>query len=106
MKFLVDECVGSSVAQWLKQNDYDVAYVGEDLAGITDAEVLKKALEEPRVLITSDKDFGELIFRKKESHFGLILLRLVDEHLQNKIKILTWVLEHYASQYALFVEAS
>ena len=98
MKFLVDECVGPTVAQWLKGNNYDAVSIYEGLTGINDDSVLKKALLESRILITSDKDFGEMIFKNKMQHCGIILLRLIDERPLKKIGVLTSLLENYTHE--------
>ena len=95
MKFLVDECVGPTVAKWLKQNDYDVVSIYDDVPGIDDNAVLNKAFTQDRILITCDKDFGEMIFKNKRPHCGVLLLRLVDEKPTNKIRMLESILENY-----------
>lgn len=96
MKFLVDECVGSTVALWLKSKGYDVVSVCDECPGITDNQVLKKSLDEGRILITSDKDFGEMVFKKKLEHCGIVLLRLSQENPQNKIKVIDQILNKYS----------
>ena len=63
MRFLVDECTGPVVAQWLRQSGYEVFSVYEQDRGITDDEIIAKANSEQWILITNDKDFGEQIFR-------------------------------------------
>ena len=59
MRFLVDECTGPVVARWLSSRSHDVFSVFDDARGMTDDEVLAKAIAEQRILITNDKDFGE-----------------------------------------------
>lgn len=95
MKFIVDECVGPAVANWLKQKNYDVVSVFNEMRGATDDIVLQKAFQENRILITADKDFGDMIFRQKDQHWGVVLLRLSDQTTPNKIKVLEWLLEHH-----------
>ena len=95
MKFLVDECVGPTAAKWLKQHNYDALSIYDDIPGIDDEAVLHKAVTENRILITSDKDFGEMIFKNKRPHCGVLLLRLIDEKPTNKIRILESILENY-----------
>ena len=56
------------------------------------------AFDTDRVLITADKDFGELIFREGRPHKGIILLRLGDERPSNKIDVLRRLLQQYSSQ--------
>lgn len=96
MKFLVDECVGHSVAQWLNQNNFDAISIYDATPGINDNLVLKQAFSENRILITSDKDFGEMIFKNNQEHCGILLLRLIDERPANKIQILSIVLQNHA----------
>jgi predicted nuclease of predicted toxin-antitoxin system len=54
----------------------DVVYVAEGAPQATDGEVLRRASEEARLLLTEDKDFGELVFRSKEAVAGLVLIRI------------------------------
>ncbi|MDP2983393.1 MAG: DUF5615 family PIN-like protein [Candidatus Latescibacter sp.] len=95
MRFLVDECVGSNPANWLREQGHDVVSVYEDARGITDNQVFQKALKENRILITLDKDFGEKIHREQHPHKGVILLRLNDERSINKIDVLRRLLLQY-----------
>jgi predicted nuclease of predicted toxin-antitoxin system len=97
MRFIVDECTGPVVSRWL-QEQHDVVSVYEEARGLDDDGVLHKAVASNRILITSDKDFGEMIFHEKKVHKGIILLRLDDERAGNKIKVLKQLLEHYADQ--------
>ncbi|NOR47621.1 MAG: hypothetical protein GQ533_06200 [Methanosarcinaceae archaeon] len=95
MRFLVDECTGPAVAQWLRQQNHDVISVFDEIRGADDKEVIKIASEQNRILITNDKDFGELVFREKKPHKGVILLRLEDERAANKIAVLKNLLKKY-----------
>ncbi len=65
------------------------------MQGISDDSVLNKAFSENRILITSDKDFGEMIFKNKNRHSGIILLRLVDERPSKKILVLNSILKNH-----------
>jgi len=95
MRFVVDECTGPAVAQWLRQQNHDVISVFDEIRGADDKEVIKIASEQNRILITNDKDFGELVFREKKPHKGVILLRLEDERVANKIAVLKNLLKKY-----------
>ncbi len=70
MQFLVDECTGPAVAWWLRQRNHDVFSVYEQSRGADDGNILQRAVAESRILITNDKDFGELIYRGKKPHRG------------------------------------
>ena len=97
MRFIVDECSGPLVAEHLKKEGHIVFSVYEEARGIDDEKVLRLAFEGDYILITNDKDFGDLIFRLKMKHKGVILLRLEDERATNKIKILDGVLKKYSN---------
>lgn len=98
MRFLVDECTGPKVAQWLRKQGHDVFSVYERLRGIEDDEVIGKAYDEEWILITNDKDFGEKVYREKRPHRGVIFLRLADERAANKIAVLEKLLAGYSDK--------
>ncbi len=100
MRFLVDECTGTKVAKWLQDNGYEVFSVFEEARGMTDDEILTKAFAESWILITNDKDFGEMVFRERHAHHGVIFLRLDDERASNKIEVLRKLLENYSEKLA------
>lgn len=57
MRFLVDECTGPTVAEWLRNQKYEVFSVFEETRGMDDDDIILKAVEENWILITNDKDF-------------------------------------------------
>lgn len=79
MRWLADECVDASLVRRLRAAGHDVLYVAELGAGAIDAEVLQRANEEDRLLLTEDKDFGELVFRSRQRAHGIILVRIAPE---------------------------
>lgn len=76
MKFLADESVDRQIVDALREDDYAVLYVTEMDPGISDDEVLDKAEKGSAILITADKDFGELVFRQQRITKGVVLVRL------------------------------
>lgn len=98
MKFLVDECVGPAVADWLKDQGYDVVSVHDSFPGITDDLVLKKAATELRIIITSDKDFGEMVFRNQKQHCGIILLRILSQRSSIKLRVMQDLLDNHRGE--------
>ncbi|MDO8498308.1 MAG: DUF5615 family PIN-like protein [bacterium] len=92
MKFVADENLGIQVPKFLRKSGFDIISVSEFAPGITDYGVLEIANEEKRILITLDKDFGELVFKERLIHSGVILLRLKDESVENKKRVLLKVL--------------
>lgn len=95
-KFIVDECTGPFVATWLKSKGFNVLSVFEAFPGIKDTEILKIAQSEGRIVITNDKDFGEMVFKSRYSHHGIVLLRLNDERSKNKISVIEKLLTHHS----------
>ena len=98
LKFLIDENLGFFLAKWLQEKGYDTRAVILTMGSATDEQVLNTAFVEDRILITSDKDFGEMVFAKKLQHCGIILLRLKLESKLHKINVLNNLLEHYSDQ--------
>lgn len=98
MRFLVDECTGPGVAKWPSEKGYDVVSIFDEAAGTSDDLLLDRAFEESRILITNDKDFGEMIFRERRPHHGVVFLRLADERGQNKISVLKELLQNYSDR--------
>jgi predicted nuclease of predicted toxin-antitoxin system len=98
MKFLVDECVGSSVATFLKNKKHEVFSVFDDWRGANDDEILEKCFLENFIIITSDKDFGEMVYRQQKVHKGVILLRCEPNKFFKKIEVLEKLLHHYSNK--------
>jgi len=74
--FLANENVPGEVVQAARQAGHDLAWITELSAGADDETVLASALAEGRVLLTFDKDFGEMAFQQgKDASCGVILLR-------------------------------
>lgn len=92
MKFLVDECTGTSVVACLRDEGYDAVAVVEVMPEADDEEILDHAVSEGRIVVTNDKDFGEMVFRSGRVHRGVVLLRLRDERAENKVRIMKVVL--------------
>jgi len=92
LRFLVDNSSGKKLADVLKNNNYDVSYAGDFSSGAKDEEILERAEKENRILITNDKDFGELVFRYRKPSSGVIFLRLKIDFPEYRIRtILTLI---------------
>lgn len=100
MRFLVDENVGPSVALWLATMNHNVVSVYSEARGMSDEEIVQKSYEEDRILITCDKDFGDLVFRERRFHKGVVLLRLGDERPAAIIRVLRRLFDEYADRLA------
>jgi predicted nuclease of predicted toxin-antitoxin system len=98
MRFLVDECTGPAVAEWLRKQKHEVFSVYEEARGMNDDFILQKAFIENWILITNDKDFGEKVYRERRPHHGVILLRLEDERAVIKIETIQRLLRIYSDR--------
>ncbi|PIP12804.1 MAG: hypothetical protein COX49_03620 [bacterium (Candidatus Stahlbacteria) CG23_combo_of_CG06-09_8_20_14_all_40_9] len=92
MKFIADENLEKPVVEWLRGQGLDVRYIGEEAPATSDEAIVSIAKEEDRILVTNDKDFGELVFRQGKILSGIILIRATDERASNKIKLVKHVL--------------
>ncbi len=76
MKFLADEGMDGVAIKMLRGAEHDVVYAAESLSAWKDDDLLRFAAGESRILITRDKDFGELVYNRGMLNFGVILLRI------------------------------
>jgi predicted nuclease of predicted toxin-antitoxin system len=65
MHFLANENFPVASIRKLRQNGHDVVAVIEVMAGANDRQVMEKAHDESRIILTFDRDYGELVFRHK-----------------------------------------
>jgi len=77
MKLILNENMPATVVQLLRDRGHDVLAVKETLRGEDDPTILARAQAETRIVVTQDKDFGELAFRRGlPAQCGVILFRL------------------------------
>ncbi|CCI35228.1 MULTISPECIES: DUF5615 family PIN-like protein [Microcystis] len=77
MRFLANENFPLDAVEAPGQNGHDVLWIRVESPGISDWEVLSRAQAENRILLTFDKDFGELAFRSRlPASVGIILFRI------------------------------
>ena len=78
MRLLANENFPQDAVDALRKIGHDVAWIREDARGSLDEQVLARAQEEKRILVTFDKDFGELAFNAKlPASLGIILFRII-----------------------------
>jgi predicted nuclease of predicted toxin-antitoxin system len=76
VNLVADEGVDRAVVERLRQDGHEVLYVAELSPSVSDEEVLQQANARNAVLLTADKDFGDLVFRQGLAQYGVVLLRL------------------------------
>ena len=98
MNLVADEGVDRPVVERLRQDGHDVVYVAELSPSIADEEVLQQANARNAILVTADKDFGELVFRQGLVHSGVVLLRVAGLANATKAEIVAEVCRDRAAE--------
>ena len=100
VKFLADENIDKPIVERLREDGHTLCYVMEMQPGISDDEVLHLANQQEAILLTADKDFGELIFRQGQITAGVVLVRLAGLSPQKKAEVISVVTQQHISQLA------
>jgi predicted nuclease of predicted toxin-antitoxin system len=100
MNLLADESVERQIVERLRQDGHEVLYVAEMEPSIPDDIVLERANDKSALLVTGDKDFGELIYRDKRlTANGVILLRLAGLSAERKAEIVSETFEKRGGEF-------
>jgi predicted nuclease of predicted toxin-antitoxin system len=86
VRFLADENIHADIVAWLRSLGQDVLYAAESLAGRADDDLLDLARRERRIIVTDDKDFGELVFHRRLAAYGVMLIRLSTPALEARLR--------------------
>ncbi len=96
MRFLVDACGGYTVAEELRVQGHDVIFIGTTDPRLEDELILQRAVRERRIIITTDKDFEELVYKQGHSHHGI--LRLANVRIAPRLSLLHAALSRHGSE--------
>jgi predicted nuclease of predicted toxin-antitoxin system len=100
VKLLADENIDRPVVERLRQEGHSVLYVLEMTPGISDEQVIQRANQESALLLTADKDFGELVFRQGRMTPGVVLIRLAGLSPQQKAELVVKAIQDYGAEMA------
>ncbi len=100
MNLLADECCDALVVSALRGDGHDVLYIKESAPGADDQTVLHMAASAQRILLTEDKDFGELVVRLKLPAYGIVLIRINPADSALKLVRLRDLLTHHSHRLA------
>lgn len=100
MDLVADEGVDRPIVNRLREEGHEVLYIAELEPGMTDEDVLARAMSTEAVLLTTDTDFGEFAFRQRRLHAGVILLRLAGLTNETKAEIVAEVCHTRAAELA------
>lgn len=96
MRVLLDTCVWGGARATLEAAGHDVEWTGDWVEDPGDAEILRHATVEGRLLITLDKDFGELVIVRGQPHVGIV--RLVNLSATEQGAMSVQVLQRYEAE--------
>lgn len=100
MNLVADESIEQRIVERLREDGHAVLYVAEMEPGIPDDAVLDLANRENAILLTADRDFGELVFRLGRVHRGVVLLRLSGLSTASKADTVARALGEHTAEYA------
>jgi len=101
MNLLADESVDRQIVERLRQDGHDVLYIAEVEPSISDAAVFDRANENAALLLTGDKDFGELVFQENRLiSDGVVLLRLAGLSAEKKAEIVSEAIRENAAKFS------
>jgi predicted nuclease of predicted toxin-antitoxin system len=95
IKFMADVNIEKGIVECLLKHGFDVKWIPDYNCEMNDADLLAMANNEKRILITNDKDFGELVFLRKQNAFGIILLRVKAQNTKMKVALLEKLILNY-----------
>jgi len=95
IKFLADVNIEKPLVDFLSKQGYDIKWIPDYDCEMPDEDLIQLANREKRILITNDKDFGDLIFLQKRMSAGTILFRVKGQNSQDKIKLMKKLLMGY-----------
>lgn len=98
MILVADEGVDWPIVQRLRLEVHSVYYIAEMAAGMEDEAVLDLALAQDGLLLTNDKDFGEIVFRQRRASAGVVLLRLAGLPAEIKARLVKQVVDEHGNQ--------
>ncbi len=98
MILLADESVDQPIVDRLRQDGHDTVYIAELSPSISDEQVLNAANSRNALLLTEDKDFGELVYRLGRVHAGVVLIRLAGLPPATKAETVARVLQDRATE--------
>jgi len=99
VNLVADENIDTEIIAELRGRGYEILSISENFSGIPDEEVLEIANKYNAILITGDKDFGELVFRRGQANKGVILIRIFGVPQEEKARIVLEVFELHKTDF-------
>jgi predicted nuclease of predicted toxin-antitoxin system len=96
VRIVADESIDRQIVERLRAGGHAVLFIAELEPGIEDEAVLARSRERDAILVTADKDFGELVFRQRLLHSGILLVRLAGLKPDAKAHLVASVVDRHA----------
>ena len=98
MNFVADESMDQQIVARLREEGHTVWYIVENGPGAPDEDVLELAKHEGAILLTADKDFGEMVFRQRRVTEGVIFIRLAGQSQERKAEIVASAVKRHGEE--------
>lgn len=98
MILVADESVDFGLVNMLRQKNIEIISIAEQNSGIKDEGVIQISNQNKCLLITEDKDFGELTYRLKLQHYGVLLIRLSDISRKERLAYAAEIIEKHFTE--------
>ena len=95
LRILVDTSLGLSLEATVRDSGHDAVFVRDIDPRLPDSAALDLAVRDDRLVLTMDKDFGELVYRARRGHRGVLLLRLEEQSASVSAPLLAMILRDY-----------
>jgi predicted nuclease of predicted toxin-antitoxin system len=107
VRFLLDEGLPFRLAEFLEGEGHDITVCGRDHPqALDDRDILAIALADQRIILTNDKDFGDLVFRERRPHARVIPFRLGYVPIDVRVTYLQQALVDHAHELDQFIVVS
>ena len=98
MNFVADESVDQQIVGRLREERHEVSYIVETGQGASDEDVLEVAKWKGAILLTADKDFGEMVFRQRQVTEGVLFIRLAGRSQKRKAEIVASAVKKHGGE--------
>ena len=93
LSFIADENIDQRIVQLLRDAELQIHSVAEIAPGTSDESVIEFAVDKRSIILTDDKDFGEMVFRQSQNCPGVILLRLASLDFRTRAQLIIDVIK-------------
>lgn len=99
MTIVADESVSHAIVAKLREDGWQVLSIQEVAGGSSDPTVLNRAHDDKAILLTEDKDFGELVYRNRLSHSGVVLIRVDGLRRNSRARVVSEAVREHFEQF-------